>query len=61
MFWFFKTYMGPRFPAVDFLQYTSGLEVLACSFDTNFKYVIAMLQLRYSLNHVKLQQLLGGR
>ena len=53
--------MGPRFPAVDFLQYTSGLEVLACSFDTNFKYVIAMLQLRYSLNHVKLQQLLGGR
>ena len=43
-----------------FLQYTSGLEVLACSLDTNINYVTAMLQLRLSLNHlVQLWQLLG--
>ena len=45
-----------------FLQYTSGLEVLACSLDTDLNYVITMLQLRPSLNHyVKLWQILGER
>ena len=34
-----------------FLQYTPGLEVLACSLDTNQNYVTAILQLRPSLNH----------
>ena len=34
-----------------FLQYTLGLEVLACSFDTDFNYVTTILQLRLSLNH----------
>ena len=34
-----------------FLQYTSGLEVLACSLDTDLNYVTTMLQLRLSLNH----------
>ena len=34
-----------------FLQYTPGLEVLACSFDTDFNYVTSMLQLCLSLNH----------
>ena len=33
------------------LPYTSGIEVLACSLDTNVNYVTAMLQLRPSLNH----------
>ena len=33
------------------LQYTPGLEVLACSFDTDFNYVTSMLQLCLSLNH----------
>ena len=45
-----------------FFQYTSGLEVLACSFETDFSYMTTVLQLRPSLKHyVKLQQLLGGR
>ena len=46
-----------------FLQYMSGLEVLACSLSTNLNYVITMLQLHPSLlNHqVKLWQLLGER
>ena len=45
-----------------FLQYTSGLEVLACSLNTNINSVTAMLQLHLSLNHyVQLQQLLGER
>ena len=34
-----------------FFEYTSGLEVLACSFDTDFDYVITMLQLQPSLHH----------
>ena len=34
-----------------FLQYMPGLEVLACSFDTDFNYVTRMLQLCLSLNH----------
>ena len=34
-----------------FLQYTSGLEVLACSLDTDINYVTTKLQLRLSLNH----------
>ena len=43
-----------------FLQYISGLEVLACSFDTDINYVTAMLQLHLSLNHeVQLRRLLG--
>ena len=33
------------------LQYMSGLEVLACSLDTDLNYVITMLQLHPSLNH----------
>ena len=45
-----------------FLQYTSRLEMLTCSLDTNISYVTTMLQLRLSLNHkVKLQYLLGER
>ena len=45
-----------------FLQYTSGLEVLACSLDTDINYVTTMLQLHLSLNHeVKLPELLGER
>ena len=32
-------------------QYTSGLEVLACSLDNNFNYMTTMLQLRPSVNH----------
>ena len=46
-----------------FLQYTSGLEVLACSFDTDLNYVtLAMPQMCPFLNHqAKLFQLLGGR
>ena len=45
-----------------FLQYTPGLEVFTCSFDTDFNYVTTVLQLHLSLNHqVKLRQLLGGR
>ena len=32
------------------LQYTSGIEVLPCSLDTNLNYVTAMLQLHPSLN-----------
>ena len=45
-----------------FLQDTSGLEVLACSLNTDLNYVTTMLQLRPSLNHqVKLQQLFWGR
>ena len=44
-----------------FLHYTPGLEVLACSLDTDLNYVTAMPQLRPSLNHyVKLRQHLGG-
>ena len=39
----------------------SGFEVLAFKFDTNFTYVITILQLHPSLSHyVKLQQLVGG-
>ena len=34
-----------------FLQYTPGLEVLACSLNTNLNYLTAMLQLYPSLNH----------
>ena len=34
-----------------FLQYMSGLEVLACSLDTNVNYVTTMLQLHLSLNY----------
>ena len=34
-----------------FLQYTPGLEVLACSLNTDLNYVTAMLQLLPSLNH----------
>ena len=34
-----------------FLQYTSGLEVLACSLDTDLNYVTNMLQLHPSMNH----------
>ena len=34
-----------------FLQYTSGLEVLACSLNTDLIYVTTMLQLCPSLNH----------
>ena len=45
-----------------FLQYMSGLEVLACSLDTDLNYVITMLRLHPSLNHyIKLQQLFGER
>ena len=45
-----------------FLQYTSGLKVLACSLDTDINYVTTMLRLSLSLNHyVQLQQLLGER
>ena len=33
-----------------FLQYMSGLEVLACSLDINMNYVTTMIQLRLSLN-----------
>ena len=33
------------------LQYTSGIEVLAFSLDTDLNCVTAMLQLRTSLNH----------
>ena len=46
-----------------FLQYMSGLEMLACTFDTNFDYVITMIQLCPSLNLwvVKLKQVLKGR
>ena len=33
-----------------FLQYTSGLEVLQCSLDTDLNYVTTMLQLCSSLN-----------
>ena len=44
-----------------FLQYTSGLEVLVCSLDTDLNYVTAMLQLCFSLNHyLKLQQRCGN-
>ena len=43
-----------------FFQYLPGLEVLACSFNTNLNYVTTMLQLHPSMNHsVKLQQLQG--
>ena len=42
-----------------FHQYMLGLEVLACSFDTNFNYVITILQLHPSVNHkVRLLQCL---
>ena len=34
-----------------FLQYASGIEVLACSLDSNLNYVTAMLQLHPSLIH----------
>ena len=34
-----------------FLQYTSGLEFLACSLDTDLNCVTAMLQLCPSVNH----------
>ena len=34
-----------------FIQYTSGLEVLACSLNTDLNYVTTMLQLYPSLNH----------
>ena len=34
-----------------FLQYTSGIEVLPCSHDTDLNYVTTMLQLHPSLNH----------
>ena len=34
-----------------FVQYTSGLEILACSFDTDHNYVTTMLQLRPFINH----------
>ena len=34
-----------------FFQYASGLEVLACSLDTDVNYVTTMLQPRLSLNH----------
>ena len=46
-----------------FLQYTSGLEMLACTFDTNFDYVSTTIQLFPSLNLwvVKLEQVLKGR
>ena len=38
------------------LQYTPGLEVLACSIDTDINYVTTVLQLRSSMKHsVKLQ------
>ena len=43
-----------------FLQYTWGLQVLACSFDTDFSYVITILQLHPSLKN-QFQQHLGGR
>ena len=44
-----------------FLHYTSGLEVLACSFDTDFNYVASILPLCPSLNHfVKMCQPLRG-
>ena len=33
------------------LQYTSVYDVLACSFGTDFNYVITMIQQRPSLNH----------
>ena len=47
---------------VCFLEYPSGLEVLAYSLDTNLNYVTTMLLLHTSLNHgVKLRQLLGER
>ena len=43
-----------------FLQYTSGLEVLACNLKTDHNDVTTMLQLCPSLSHeVKLLQLLG--
>ena len=45
-----------------FLQYMSGLELLASSLDTDLNYVTTILQLHPSLNHkVKLQQLLKER
>ena len=34
-----------------FLQYVSGIEVLACSLDTDLNYMTTMLQLHPSLNH----------
>ena len=34
-----------------FLQYSSGLEVLACGLNTNINYATTMLQLHLSLNH----------
>ena len=34
-----------------FLQYMSGLEMLACSLDNDLNYVTTMLQLCLSLNH----------
>ena len=34
-----------------FLQYATGLEVLACSLDTKLNYVTAILQLCPLLNH----------
>ena len=40
-----------------FIQYRSGLEVLACSLDTGLNYVTTMLQLHPSLNLWKLQQI----
>ena len=51
--------MGHRFGR--FLQYTSGIEVLACSFDTNLNYVTIMLQLHPSLNHWVFGCILKGR
>ena len=43
---------------VRFPQHMSGLKVLACSFNTEFNYVITLPQLRPSLKHeVKLRQL----
>ena len=42
--------IAPNEP-VDSVQPTSGLEVLACSFYTDFNYLITMFQLHPSLNH----------
>ena len=42
---------GPTSLVISFVQYTSEIEVLACSLVTNLDYVITMLQLHPSLNH----------
>ena len=43
------------------LQYMSGIEVLACSPETNLNYVTTMLQLHPSMNHQVFGCILKGR